>query len=303
VIAIIAVLMGLLLPAVQKVREAAYRTECKNNLKQIGLAILNHESNTRILPTGGWRATGGPIGATYTIPAFNATTFPFARLRPGGGPATGKDQTWGWAYQIMSYIEMDNVYNQSLDSAVLSHPGKVFACPSRRTPTVSASAVTHNGGIGAAFVGDYAANGGVVANPAAVPSAWTGIILPSLEAAGSSFIQNTPLKMSTIKDGVSNTIFIAEKHVPFADQSGTQLGDNIGTYLGAICDNIRFANVAPLQDSNATDPTIFGSSHPAAMNVVFGDGSVRQISYGVTLANFQKAAHRADGGAFNADDL
>src|SRR5256885_9465426 len=87
VIAIIAILIGLLLPAVQKVREAAARTQCINNLKQIGVALHNHES------TYGYFPTAGAQSAALDVPAAQVGF-----------------ETKGWAYQILPFIEQDNLY-------------------------------------------------------------------------------------------------------------------------------------------------------------------------------------------------
>src|SRR5262245_32215286 len=88
VIAIIAVLIGLLLPAVQKVREAANRMQCSNHLKQIGLAFHLFQDTYRAFPTAGDGVDPPRVA----------------------GPAVGPDQTWGWAYQLLPYLEQENLW-------------------------------------------------------------------------------------------------------------------------------------------------------------------------------------------------
>jgi prepilin-type N-terminal cleavage/methylation domain-containing protein len=100
VIAIIGVLIALLLPAVQAAREAARRTQCSNNLKQVGLAVHNHVSALGVFPTGG--------------------TFPWARLSdyvtPDGRPFPAKKQGLSWAFQILPYREASNVHGGNRDN-------------------------------------------------------------------------------------------------------------------------------------------------------------------------------------------
>src|SRR5438309_2399293 len=118
VIAIIAVLIGLLLPAVQKVREAANRAKCANNLKQIGLAFHNHHDSLGYFPDGGehW----DPVG--------------FPRSMAGGSPRTAPNQNWGWGYQVLPYIEQNNVWSLPDNNKVRGSLITIYFCPTRRQP-------------------------------------------------------------------------------------------------------------------------------------------------------------------------
>src|SRR5262249_16919920 len=120
VIAIIGTLIGLLLPAVQKVREAAARMQCGNNLKQIGLAFHNHHDALKYFPSGGLDASSPP---TYQ----------------NGTPTVGDQQGAGWGFQILAYVEGDNTWKAGALTAI-STPNRLFFCPSRRGPQT----VTYN---------------------------------------------------------------------------------------------------------------------------------------------------------------
>ena len=111
VIAIIAILIGMLLPAVQKVREAANRATCQNNLKQMGIAVKNFESAHHFYPTSGTTPWAGV--------SVNASGYPWA----------GTNQTAGWAYQILPFMEGEAIYRQ-LYNAQYSVVKNYF-CPSR----------------------------------------------------------------------------------------------------------------------------------------------------------------------------
>src|SRR5262245_43455872 len=122
VIAIIGILIGLLVPAVQQVREAANRAQCMNNLKQIGVAFHNHHDQLKYFPTGGWEWWSTP---TYI----------------NGVPAVGAQQQAGWGFQILPYIEGATVWRggQATNDTdrvrvAMGTPNPLFFCPSRREP-------------------------------------------------------------------------------------------------------------------------------------------------------------------------
>ena len=161
VIAIIAVLVGLLVPAVQKVREAANRMQCANNLKQIGLAFHNFESSNQYLPQGPYDGDPSLPGMIYNEPvgAYESGTTCCNAAHPNG---------WSHWFKILPFIEQDNVYKLANFSLPPIHSGrpanyngeddvarcliKTFYCPSRRSPT----------GYGTALLGrcDYAGSAG-----------------------------------------------------------------------------------------------------------------------------------------------
>jgi prepilin-type N-terminal cleavage/methylation domain-containing protein/prepilin-type processing-associated H-X9-DG protein len=279
VIAIIAVLIGLLLPAVQKVREAAARASCQNNLKQIGLAFHNYHDANGKFPTGG---TGGADPATQ--------------------------QTMGWAYQILPYIEQDNVFRNPDINVVKGTAIKTYFCPSRRAPIAfNINPPLSNGSAGPRGQIDYAASYGTDANGK------DGII-PNPTAKGAPVVG-----LNSIPDGTSNTLLAGERFLrPDWYESGPGLENDFyrGGYAAGWNKNatVRTTSLPPLQDriwvkdvtgpgNMASDLQIFGSNHPVGFNVVFADGSVRSIRYSVNLTVFNLVGRRDDGKVFSLDDL
>jgi len=140
VIAIIGVLIALLLPAVQKVRESANRVKCANNLKQFGLAFHNHHDTYGVLPDGGehWDANAYP--RTW-VDADN--------------PCITPKQNWGWAYQILPFIEQENAWRNPDDHFVRNVTISLYFCPTRGLPRHQNTSL-----YGDSAMLDYAGNGG-----------------------------------------------------------------------------------------------------------------------------------------------
>jgi prepilin-type processing-associated H-X9-DG protein len=325
VIAIIGVLVALLLPAIQAAREAARRAQCKNNVKQLGLAMLNLESASGHLPPGGWgfKWMGDP------------------------DKGFGKDQPGGWCYGILPFLEQTQV---SLLGKGASLPAKKielgkqmaavipgYYCPSRRAavgyPSKDASGVSPDAPIANVddaaippLVGksDYAMNGGhqpiaTIATGQMMPECYTSMSaacivrareLDEAVAASSGVVGiRSEVKLRQIIDGTSNTIMAGEKFLqPRYYESGVgvdntfkNVGDNSACYQGTDWDNTRYPTPSSLPlmdidngDTNA-DQRAFGSAHSAGINVVMVDGSVQQVSYDVDPVVWNLMGGRDDG--------
>ncbi len=302
VMAIIATLMGLLLPAVQKVREAAYRTECSNNLRQLVLACASYSNSTNYLPTGG-------ISTAYSSPANFARTF--AAASGSSVVLGGKLQNWGWAYQILPFIEQENLYNVSVvtsglpaDEFIQRNTPRQFTCPSRRIAPQQLQ-ISHT---------DFAGNAGVYNGNSPISQA--NMPMNGVFASG-----GTAVKVTDLKNGSSNTVMIAEKYVaselydPGLTVMSTAIGEPDGPIFGPfLFSNLRAvavdpansflnktgsspypdrrSNPAPAGYNNMVSGVpeygwAFGASHPVSMNVAMADGSIKRVLYGAP--NFGRA--------------
>ena len=282
VIAIIGVLISLLLPAVQKVRESANRIACANNLKQIGLAFHTHESTLGHYPDSG----GG-----WWLPRSVGLS---------GQPMVAPNQDWGWAYQILIYIEQDNAWQLLNDTDVAAIAHRLYFCPSRRSPMVlpGVQSGMPDGPRGAI---DYAGNGGTgeFVFPDGFP--WlnqNGVVIPRSNSAR--------LNSSRIPDGTSNTLMVGERNVNLARLGdSSQWDENNGYIDGWDWDTIRWGYEVPAPDrrDDSWYDWRFGSSHIGVLNGVFCDGSVRTIRFNIDLGAFQRICNRQDGQVVNFDDL
>ena len=273
VIGIISVLIGILLPAVQKVREAANRTICQNHLKQIGLAFHTHHDSADYFPSGGWEWYTPP---TYVTP---------------GVPAVGQDQTAGWGFQILPYMDGGVAWSAGPVEAI-GAVFPVFFCPTRRVPsTISLD-------------DDYTPS---IANGAAVTRALCDYAASNLDGTG-AVRQFYPVRIAEITDGLSVTLLVGEKRLNLRDlNTGNAPDDNEGYTCGFDHDTDRYTNIPPQVDywGDDTGGEVFGSSHPSQFNTVFADGSVHPISYSIDPAIWSALGNKSDGLAIggNANDF
>jgi prepilin-type N-terminal cleavage/methylation domain-containing protein/prepilin-type processing-associated H-X9-DG protein len=268
VIAIMAILIGLLLPAVQKVREAAARLNCSNNLKQIGLGLHNYHDARQKFP-----------------PGFTAVAGPGGDVSPG----------WGWAFYILPYVEQDNLFQSqtNLNQPVTSSPllrrqVKIYSCPSD---------------LQADLFQVYGPGGVPLSGVTAAPCSYAAVVGGDETdvAAGDDlgrfhgcFFRNSRTRITDITDGTSHTALVAER----------ACGISQGTWAGAIPGGVQrlgpknpvaatspnldfppdqfallhcnWINATPNQtdDGGTDDPSSF---HAGGANILFGDGSVRFV--------------------------
>ncbi|MGC4006723.1 MAG: DUF1559 domain-containing protein [Pirellulales bacterium] len=307
VIAIIGILVALLLPAIQSAREAARRSECKNNLKQMGLAAQNHVDAYKTFPTGGW-------GWWWA-----------------GDPDRGykSDQPASWMYNILPYIEETQLRNagkgqpktvkQNAISQVIQTPIKFYFCPTRRSPvsvkfdhptnytnleSIKPPEVARN---------DYAAcagskNSGIQPEgPAfsAMPAKWAQ--RKASEMGGITF-SGSETTVKQVSDGLSKTLLYGEKYQNLAFLETSNEDNDQGWNLGFDWDVVRWTAYTPVVDTN--DPAksivtnsshIFGAPHLLGAQFVLADGAVVTISYDVDQKTFSSIGDRSDGALVGSD--
>lgn len=260
VIAIIGVLIALLLPAVQAAREAARRSQCMNNLKQIGLAFQNHHSAHRSFPSGGWSWSDPP---TYE----------------NGRPLTGPEQRASWGFQILPYVEGQSIWNAGPELAI-GTPLSLFFCPSRRSPQT----IDHEDNYQPQITGGQITH--ALCDYAASNREMTGVVR-----------RFEPTNMSNVTDGTSHTLIVADKRLNIARLGEWQEDDNEGYTSGWNEDTIRRTDRSPSPDhaGDGDGDKLFGSSHSGIINAAFADGSVRTINFDIDEETFRLLGDIADG--------
>jgi prepilin-type processing-associated H-X9-DG protein len=302
VIAIIGTLIGLLIPAVQKVRESANATRCRNNLHQIGLALHAHHDDFRRFPSGGWGWDW--IGAP--------------------GRSSGPNQPGNWLYSILSYIDQGDLRKLGVGQAspefensivsLLAAPVPTFVCPSRRSggPYDTKGRrpfLTVTGNERTATVrpvhqarADYAANAGsqsfneINGGPTNAAQADTSYSWPSPQFFNGIMFVRSAVKIREVSRGLSNTLLVGERYLNATHyEDGWDWGDNEPMYVGFDNDGYRTTSNPPLRDRHKFQDTLrFGSIHVGGVTMLYADGSVRVVGYSVDPDVFLLSGQRAE---------
>jgi prepilin-type N-terminal cleavage/methylation domain-containing protein len=272
VIAIIGILVALLLPAIQAAREAARRTQCVNQLKQMGVALHNHHDTLKRFPTGG------------TIPWDWNNRFVPLDIGPG------------WAYQILPYLEQNELWQEPSTYEIESSGLPIWFCPSRRPPTFQANRALMD--YASATPGDSVGSwdqfwyGETWTVPQNAP--YAGLIVRSGYGRSTTF--------SSLTDGSSNVLAIGEKMLRIPNYLIGDWHDDRGWTDGWDPDIVRYTALQPfadIQENLAPDGwdvgQHFGSAHPAGLNALLGDGSVKTITFTIDATVFNNLGHRRDG--------
>lgn len=323
VIAIIAILVALLLPAVNAAREAARRTQCMNQIRQVGLAILNLESALRTFPSGG-------IEPWPNIQKYSS----------GGKPWGPPKQGLSWAFQILPYLEEGAVHNLTTTAQIGGAPIGLYFCPSRRQPSAAQigadrywlmdyasltaapprsqlgdsvfnALITNNRGCTTAYsfwgqttYGNdfnprtraqlstrYTGFGGIIVRSSYLVNNSTGVV--------SNLDYTAVVKIGKVKDGTSKTAMVSEKRLRVPYNPG-EADDDRGWSDGWDIDTVRLSLCPPTQDSTqrfpgSMDVVLPGSPHANGMNAVYADGSVSFINFDIAIETFNQIANRNDG--------
>ncbi len=248
VMAVVGVLVGLMLPAVQMAREAARRSTCANQARQLALAVKMHADAQGFLPTGGW---GGDWLAD-----------------PDRG--FGEKQPGGWVYNVLPYVEaqairdlgggMSGAARQQALVRLMESSLEVAHCPSRRPPAL------------------YPYHGPAQLRNAKPPS---HVAKTDYAINHEVSYQKSELLLSEIQlgRGLSKTVLLGEKGIDSVSYTtGRAGGDGLVAYVGDSQDIRRSLSVAAAPDSAGRDG--FGSAHPGGCHFAFGDASVRLVTYG-----------------------
>jgi prepilin-type N-terminal cleavage/methylation domain-containing protein/prepilin-type processing-associated H-X9-DG protein len=332
VIAIIGILVALLLPAIQAAREAARRTQCTNQLRQLAISFHNHHDTHKHLPTGGW--------------SWHWLGYPEYGF--------GKNQPGGWMYNILPFMEEGTLHalgkgltGTARNTATrdrVQRPFEGMTCPSRRRANVYAfqnsatAAFVYSEPIDLCSKTDYAANAGDMTMPemTGFPGSptdyqqtlnydWNANYKSVTNTLGEQVptgvvFGRSEVSFRKVTDGTSKTYMVGEKYMSVDNyEDGLDFGDNEPAFSGNNSDTLRITaphrgvrGKLPLRPDqpgssddginggSAADPgyggeLMFGSAHSGGFNMGFCDGSIRMVQFDVDPEIHRTYGHRFDG--------
>jgi hypothetical protein len=321
-IGIIMLLMALLLPAIQRVREAANQVICQNNLKQIGLALhMHHNEHGRFPPAyiylppatptsmswlsdnhlASWNGVGGhmrKLDAPQPLPP--GVTPPVILVSPG----------WGWASFLLPYIEQGRLAASIRYDLPVEHISmreqrntriKMYICPTDRETKSYIVLNQRNQPVGDAMTNSYAACYGAGGDIGENPASGNGV-----------FYRESKTRFADIADGTSNTVAVGERGALFAQApwAGTMTDGTIRTTPGAPVGLTSIEEAPTLVMARMGNHTVnyiysepydFFSPHPRLGHFLFGDGSVRKVSDNVSVPVLRALGTRAGGESVETD--
>ena len=309
VIFIIGLLIQIALPAIQSAREAARRTQCASNLRQLGLGVIRHHESIGYYPTGGWNWSWLPD--------------------PDRG--RGRQQPGSWIFCSLDFLEEHEISSiakgktgRTKSEAIVemcAQPVPLFVCPSRRLPrafpiNAARPGLKTNDDFKLPVLfgarSDYAINTGDFGHceppkNSTIPTSLEQADDPSFKwyetskFTGISF-GRSEIRIKDITDGTSNTYMLGEKTIrPNRYLNGRDSGDNESMYSGFDNDNGRVSASGAHLDEEHDYRAQFGSAHPAGWNAVFCDGSVHLMSFSIDQKVHDHLANRHDGQAIPAN--
>ncbi|MCC7474915.1 MAG: DUF1559 domain-containing protein [Pirellulales bacterium] len=288
VIAIIGMLVALLLPAIQAAREAGRRSQCQNNLKQIGLAIQNHHDTRKVFPMGRNRID------QYAV---------------------------SWSFFILPYMEETSIYN-SWDSkarvddvknaAAMRTPVETYACPTRRRAAADRNFDNNDSPpvvLGAATLSDYAANAGLEFDTGMIGGDASASVFGQYSRVDSGPIfSGSRVGARQVEDGLSNTFAVAERHLrPVPANTPPEMEHYIVGDTAAIPGDTPYTCFRGSGKGLATGPddndrTKFGSAHSSGIvQAVFLDGHVTGFTPEISV-DVLKALSTIGGGEIIPND-
>jgi prepilin-type N-terminal cleavage/methylation domain-containing protein/prepilin-type processing-associated H-X9-DG protein len=304
VVGVLAILIGLLLPAAQKVREAAARAKCQNNLKQIGLALQLYHDKAHAFPSG-YIFGSGPFLSMLDIEPSIFNWVPPTKKPPPQSPG------WGWAALILPEIEQRNLAQQIDYKLPVESPSmlaqrttklSLYTCPSDADTGVFMVLTTKKKKLTRAATNSYAACFGE-----------EGLINTKPDNGNGVFFRNSRVAIRDITDGTSSTLAVGERCARFTQTpwagvmtaGSTQTTPGAPVYQSVIewAPPMALARIGfkPL-NSPYSEPYDFFSPHGNVVHFVFADGSVHPLSTTTSVPVLQALATRAGGESIGAND-